>query len=92
MAQPNDPPLSLAARSAASHAISSCMAASSPPPRASTSSRAAGHAKKAPSSNGGSNNTGLQLEFVAEPVELRSMSFVGTHEYLAPEIVSGVLR
>uniref|UniRef100_A0A0E0BNZ6 non-specific serine/threonine protein kinase n=1 Tax=Oryza glumipatula TaxID=40148 RepID=A0A0E0BNZ6_9ORYZ len=32
---------------------------------------------------------GLELEFVAEPVELRSMSFVGTHEYLAPEIVSG---
>ncbi|KAM0916482.1 hypothetical protein ACQ4PT_010151 [Festuca glaucescens] len=31
----------------------------------------------------------LDLEFVAEPVELRSMSFVGTHEYLAPEIVSG---
>ncbi|KAL5226216.1 hypothetical protein ABZP36_012855 [Zizania latifolia] len=32
---------------------------------------------------------GLDLEFVAEPVDLRSMSFVGTHEYLAPEIVSG---
>nr|CBX25322.1 hypothetical_protein [Oryza brachyantha] len=31
----------------------------------------------------------VSLEFVAEPVELRSMSFVGTHEYLAPEIVSG---
>ncbi|PKU81626.1 protein kinase G11A-like [Dendrobium catenatum] len=29
------------------------------------------------------------LEFVAEPVDLRSMSFVGTHEYLAPEIVAG---
>ncbi|KAG6506584.1 serine/threonine-protein kinase D6PK-like [Zingiber officinale] len=29
------------------------------------------------------------LEFVAEPVDIRSMSFVGTHEYLAPEIVSG---
>ncbi|KAG0494163.1 hypothetical protein HPP92_005157 [Vanilla planifolia] len=29
------------------------------------------------------------LEFVAEPVNLRSSSFVGTHEYLAPEIVSG---
>ncbi|KAK8956699.1 Serine/threonine-protein kinase KIPK [Platanthera zijinensis] len=29
------------------------------------------------------------LVFVAEPVELRSMSFVGTHEYLAPEIISG---
>ncbi|KAI3705494.1 hypothetical protein L1987_75733 [Smallanthus sonchifolius] len=28
-------------------------------------------------------------QFVAEPVDVRSMSFVGTHEYLAPEIVSG---
>ncbi|TVU50872.1 hypothetical protein EJB05_02266, partial [Eragrostis curvula] len=53
--------------------------------------------KKTNSSNGGSggNNSsvpsgsGMDLEFVAEPVELRSMSFVGTHEYLAPEIVSG---
>ncbi|KAH6822331.1 Protein kinase superfamily protein [Perilla frutescens var. hirtella] len=27
--------------------------------------------------------------FVAEPIDVRSMSFVGTHEYLAPEIVSG---
>ncbi|XP_004487518.1 protein kinase G11A [Cicer arietinum] len=26
---------------------------------------------------------------VAEPIDVRSMSFVGTHEYLAPEIVSG---
>ncbi|XVE75530.1 hypothetical protein DITRI_Ditri12bG0101100 [Diplodiscus trichospermus] len=29
------------------------------------------------------------LEIIAEPVDVRSMSFVGTHEYLAPEIVSG---
>ncbi|XP_027104784.1 serine/threonine-protein kinase D6PKL2-like [Coffea arabica] len=29
------------------------------------------------------------LEIVAEPIEARSMSFVGTHEYLAPEVVSG---
>ncbi|GLJ43920.1 hypothetical protein SUGI_0915610 [Cryptomeria japonica] len=28
-------------------------------------------------------------ELVAEPTEARSMSFVGTHEYLAPEIVLG---
>nr|GEV53120.1 serine/threonine-protein kinase D6PKL2-like [Tanacetum cinerariifolium] len=28
-------------------------------------------------------------QFIAEPVDVRSMSFVGTHEYLAPEIVSG---
>ncbi|KAL2324890.1 hypothetical protein Fmac_023948 [Flemingia macrophylla] len=29
------------------------------------------------------------LEIIAEPIEIRSMSFVGTHEYLAPEVVSG---
>ncbi|XP_047310146.1 serine/threonine-protein kinase D6PKL1 [Impatiens glandulifera] len=28
-------------------------------------------------------------ELVAEPTEARSMSFVGTHEYLAPEIIRG---
>ncbi|KAI3420526.1 Protein kinase domain-containing protein [Psidium guajava] len=28
-------------------------------------------------------------EFVTGPIDVRSMSFVGTHEYLAPEIVSG---
>ncbi|KAJ4819475.1 Protein kinase superfamily protein [Rhynchospora pubera] len=32
-------------------------------------------------------DTGLQL--VAEPTEARSNSFVGTHEYLAPEIIKG---
>lgn len=37
--------------------------------------------KKQPSHHNGT-------EFVAEPVDVRSMSFVGTHEYLAPEIVS----
>ena len=29
------------------------------------------------------------LELVAEPTGAKSMSFVGTHEYLAPEIVKG---
>ncbi|XP_068649691.1 serine/threonine-protein kinase D6PK-like [Aristolochia californica] len=29
------------------------------------------------------------LELVAEPTQARSMSFVGTHEYLAPEIIKG---
>ncbi|CAM8959553.1 unnamed protein product [Rhodiola kirilowii] len=29
------------------------------------------------------------LQLVAEPIEARSNSFVGTHEYLAPEIIKG---
>ncbi|XP_047311382.1 protein kinase PINOID-like [Impatiens glandulifera] len=28
-------------------------------------------------------------QFVAEPVEARSLSFVGTHEYIAPEVAAG---
>lgn len=31
----------------------------------------------------------LDPELVAEPVNARSKSFVGTHEYLAPEVISG---
>ncbi|PSR89877.1 Serine/threonine-protein kinase [Actinidia chinensis var. chinensis] len=38
--------------------------------------------KKKPGHHGGP-------DFVAEPIDIRSMSFVGTHEYLAPEIISG---
>lgn len=35
-------------------------------------------------------NGGTALpEFMAEPSDVRSMSFVGTHEYLAPEIIRG---
>ncbi|XP_008783022.2 serine/threonine-protein kinase D6PK [Phoenix dactylifera] len=38
-------------------------------------------------------DTGHQVrplpELVAEPTDARSMSFVGTHEYLAPEIIKG---
>ncbi|CAL9081456.1 unnamed protein product [Musa textilis] len=34
-------------------------------------------------------NNGSALEFMAEPTHARSMSFVGTHEYLAPEIIRG---
>uniref|UniRef100_A0A7N0RH07 non-specific serine/threonine protein kinase n=1 Tax=Kalanchoe fedtschenkoi TaxID=63787 RepID=A0A7N0RH07_KALFE len=31
----------------------------------------------------------MDMEVVTEPLELRSTSYVGTHEYLAPEIVCG---
>ncbi|TKY73210.1 kinase PINOID 2 [Spatholobus suberectus] len=31
----------------------------------------------------------LDPEIVAEPINARSKSFVGTHEYLAPEVISG---
>ncbi|KAF8702891.1 hypothetical protein HU200_032727 [Digitaria exilis] len=34
-------------------------------------------------------NAGTLPELVAEPTSARSMSFVGTHEYLAPEIIKG---
>ncbi|KAF3781539.1 Phototropin-1B [Nymphaea thermarum] len=33
--------------------------------------------------------TSTMPELLAEPVDARSMSFVGTHEYLAPEIIAG---
>ncbi|RLM78952.1 hypothetical protein C2845_PM12G10040 [Panicum miliaceum] len=41
-----------------------------------------GHGKKKPP-------LPTSLEFTAEPTGARSMSFVGTHEYLAPEIIRG---
>ncbi|CAN0871457.1 Protein kinase PINOID 2, partial [Linum grandiflorum] len=31
----------------------------------------------------------LDTELIAEPINARSKSFVGTHEYLAPEVISG---
>ncbi|RZS21065.1 hypothetical protein BHM03_00053654 [Ensete ventricosum] len=37
----------------------------------------------------GISNGSSALEFMAEPTHARSMSFVGTHEYLAPEIIRG---
>lgn len=38
---------------------------------------------------GGGASVGRPPRMIAEPIDARSMSFVGTHEYLAPEIVSG---
>ncbi|CAO2153279.1 unnamed protein product [Urochloa humidicola] len=92
-------PLSLAGRSATastSCTISSCIVPTVScfqlfPGRGRSRRRRRWRTKKPSSSNNsnGSFPSGGDLEFVAEPVELRSMSFVGTHEYLAPEIVSG---
>jgi protein-serine/threonine kinase len=48
---------------------------------------------KAKKSNKSKNEVGNQVmplpELIAEPVGAKSMSFVGTHEYLAPEIIKG---
>ncbi|RCV37057.1 hypothetical protein SETIT_8G032200v2 [Setaria italica] len=100
----SDPLSSLAGRSAAvstSCTISSCIVPTVScfqlfPGRGRSRRRRRWRTKKPSSSNSGNisrfpsgGSGGLELEFVAEPVELRSMSFVGTHEYLAPEIVSG---
>lgn len=38
---------------------------------------------------GGGGGEELDPELVAEPINARSKSFVGTHEYLAPEVISG---
>uniref|UniRef100_A0ACD5U614 Uncharacterized protein n=1 Tax=Avena sativa TaxID=4498 RepID=A0ACD5U614_AVESA len=45
--------------------------------------------RKASKSDIQSLNAASAVEFNAEPTEVRSMSFVGTHEYLAPEIIRG---
>ncbi|CAA0814024.1 Serine/threonine-protein kinase D6PKL2 [Striga hermonthica] len=42
-----------------------------------------------PSKNEIGNQVSPLPELIAEPTEARSMSFVGTHEYLAPEIIKG---
>jgi serine/threonine protein kinase len=42
-----------------------------------------------PSGGGKKKPPPMSLEFTAEPTGARSMSFVGTHEYLAPEIIRG---
>ncbi|KQK06942.1 serine/threonine-protein kinase RHS3 [Brachypodium distachyon] len=45
--------------------------------------------KASKSDVGALNPAAATVEFNAEPTDARSMSFVGTHEYLAPEIIRG---
>ncbi|KAJ4901377.1 Serine/threonine-protein kinase D6PKL2 [Raphanus sativus] len=45
--------------------------------------------KERKSKNDAANQVRPLPELVAEPTDARSMSFVGTHEYLAPEIIKG---
>lgn len=45
--------------------------------------------KERKSKNDTANQVRPLPELVAEPTDARSMSFVGTHEYLAPEIIKG---
>lgn len=45
--------------------------------------------KPSKSEVGGGSGGPTAVEFNAEPTDARSMSFVGTHEYLAPEIIRG---
>lgn len=45
--------------------------------------------RKSKSDFGLGNNLNALPELMAEPTNVRSMSFVGTHEYLAPEIIRG---
>lgn len=45
--------------------------------------------RKSKSDFGLGNNLNALPELMAEPTNVKSMSFVGTHEYLAPEIIRG---
>ncbi|BBN20774.1 protein-serine/threonine kinase [Marchantia polymorpha subsp. ruderalis] len=63
----------------------------SKPPSSKWKPRLSKSASKSTSRNSESFNLqSIQLpELIAEPTGVRSMSFVGTHEYLAPEIIAG---
>ncbi|KAF2292260.1 hypothetical protein GH714_018284 [Hevea brasiliensis] len=52
-------------------------------------SRKAKKDKKAKPNNETNHQVSPLPELIAEPTNARSMSFVGTHEYLAPEIIKG---
>ncbi|KAF8694773.1 hypothetical protein HU200_037864 [Digitaria exilis] len=52
-------------------------------------SKSKSKSKKDKSKSDAPNQENLFPELIAEPTDARSMSFVGTHEYLAPEIIKG---
>ncbi|PAN12968.1 hypothetical protein PAHAL_2G304300 [Panicum hallii] len=52
-------------------------------------SKSKSKSKKEKSKPDAPNQENLFPELIAEPTDARSMSFVGTHEYLAPEIIKG---
>ncbi|KAG8385942.1 hypothetical protein BUALT_Bualt03G0097700 [Buddleja alternifolia] len=67
------------------NAVRSCIQPSSFFPRLLPSKKN----RKSKSDFGLGNNVNSLPELMAEPTNVRSMSFVGTHEYLAPEIIRG---
>ncbi|KAJ1290098.1 hypothetical protein BS78_02G216600 [Paspalum vaginatum] len=58
-------------------------------PRFFSKSKSKSKSKKEKSKPDAPNQENLFPELIAEPTDARSMSFVGTHEYLAPEIIKG---
>ncbi|CAN6182663.1 unnamed protein product [Urochloa humidicola] len=58
-------------------------------PRFFKKSKSKSKSKKDKSKPDAPNQENLFPELIAEPTDARSMSFVGTHEYLAPEIIKG---
>ncbi|KAJ1442449.1 Serine/threonine-protein kinase, active site [Sesbania bispinosa] len=66
------------------HAVQGCMQPSSFFPRILPSKK-----NRKSKSDFGLMEGGRLPELMAEPTNVRSMSFVGTHEYLAPEIIRG---
>lgn len=55
----------------------------------SRTSRRSSDADSVGTPNNAPQDESMVAEFIAEPKQARSMSFVGTHEYLAPEIITG---
>lgn len=72
-------------------AVTTCVGAISPVLSCFSSSSESKRKKKSkkPSSSPEGSEESLAPEVVVEPASVRSRSFVGTHEYLAPEVIAG---